>query len=127
MPARESASASAGSSVSGSSVSLAIVAGSADSATRRPSARAAPSAGSQAPPATAIPLANGGFLRPDRGSDPHGLQGARVVDAQEVSAGGDGERHRRAGGPLPLGGGQTLLPRAGQHRAEEVLARQRDV
>ena len=38
----------------------------------------------------------------------------------------DRERRRRGGRPLALARRQPLLPGAGQHRAEEVLARERD-
>src|SRR5213595_3962065 len=97
MPAAASASASPGSSESGRPMSFAIVAASADSATRRPSSRAGQSAGSQAPPAT---LAN--------------LDSRRRID-------------RRCGRPFAIRGGCPLDPGAGEDCAEEVLAREGDV
>src|SRR3954452_16282189 len=127
MPAPERASASAGSSESGSPVSFAIVAGSPDSATSRPSFRAGPSAGSHAPPATAALDKGRTARRIDRRRDAHRLQGALVVQPQQVGSGHNGEGGRRSGGPFAFGGGQPLIPRAREHRAEEVLARERDV
>src|SRR3954469_7620207 len=106
MPAPERASASAGSSESGSPVSFAIVAGSPDSATSRPSWRAGPSAGSQAPPATAALDKGRPAGRIDRRRDAHRLQGTVVVQPQQVSPGHDGEGGRRRGRPFAFGGGQ---------------------
>ncbi len=57
----------------------------------------------------------------------HRLQRAAVVDAQHVGAGPHRQRHRRDRPPLALARRQPLLPRAGEHGADEVLARERDV
>ena len=63
----------------------------------------------------------------DTAGDAHRLQRAAVVDAEDVGALAHRQRHRGDRPPLALARRQPLLPGPGQHGADEVLARERDV
>ncbi len=71
-----------------------------------------------------VPSAPGRARRP---ATLHRLQRAAVVDAEDVGAAAHRQRNRGDRPPLALARRQSLLPRPGQDRADEVLARERDV
>ena len=123
MPAARSASAKPGSSERGSATGVASRSSSTLSATIRPSRRAGSIAIAQGVSSRLLAIRRS----PDRRRDPHRLQRAAVVDAEDVGAGADGQRDGRDRPPLALGRRQPLLPGAGEDGADEVLARERDV
>src|SRR5262245_28146320 len=104
---------------------------SAPTATSLPSAPASPSAAqaaSTAPPRVASAgLANCDLGTGDRLGDAHGVEGAAIVEAEELGASVHRERGRRRGRPLAALRRLAALPRAGENGAEKVLPRQREV
>src|SRR5919204_203792 len=94
-----------------------------------PASASAPQAASTAPARVAsCGLANRDALRAgDRLGDADGVEDGAVVEAQELGAGGDGERGGGCGRPLAALGRLAILPGPGQDGAQEVLPRKREV
>src|SRR4051794_40066415 len=120
MPARRRASAKPGSSSSGGGTGRERRSDSELSATIRPSRRAGSIATDQWFSSRLLDTG-------DPSRQPHRLQRAAVVDAEDVGALADGEGGRRDRPPLTFARGQALLPGPREHGADEVLARKRDV